>query len=227
MIGVLLTIDALESVSHIKELYQQALLREVMRDTHKYLKDRVILDLPLRNITIHQPSDYDRAVIHRVFELRFDGKNLQEIRCVFWGKNCGNFLVGYLPPSTTGIQVSTSGQKYQLITRALPKYAVQVDFSYNYLFGGIDLQTLPLKLVELNLQQNSLSGSLSFFHLPSRIQVINLSENRILESGQNIYVGEIPESLRRVNLRETPIRHVLPSSEEFVTNTRVFTTSVQ
>ena len=127
-------------------------------------------------------------------------------RLCFLNVRCGNFRIGFVPPSVRKLRICRSYQRYPTETRLFPREGVVVDLSENALYGEVDLTALPVNLEALNLMHNSLSGELNLLHLPRRLRKLFLAVNSFCN--EVVFVANVPSSLELIDLPKNEIRQV-------------------
>ena len=118
----------------------------------------------------------------------------------------GDFTYQYAPGTLERLMIVGCNQRYMLVTRLLPRCALHVSFSMNYIHGPIDLATLPADLVTFYVDNNEMSGSLDFTLLPRSLETLSLTGNGIHFEGA-VY-DNLPEGLRNIDLYGTSVTRV-------------------
>mmetsp|Transcript_24014 Transcript_24014/g.37407 ORF Transcript_24014/g.37407 Transcript_24014/m.37407 type:complete len:222 (-) Transcript_24014:38-703(-) len=190
------------------------LLRSSLYQVFQHSKDNFFIDwfsgtAPLVTFSHSEndPRPPSRTVIKKCC-LRFQNERLIVFEFDWWEFK-GVLSIPFLPYTVEELTLKHSDAAFTLQTRCFPRNAKLIDMQSNRIVGSLALDELPENLEVLYLMANDLRGNVRFQNLPKRLRVLYLARNKGL-GNETVYYGDLPETLKTVNVRATNIQSVLP-----------------
>ena len=120
--------------------------------------------------------------------------------------NIGRIAYECLPPSLEKLIISRCEQRYVLQTRFLPRSLIELNMSWNKIYGTVDMQSVPRNLEVFDVSWNRITGPISLQDLPPTLKTVNLPRNKIVQ--RVVPCDPLPSNLQSIDLYRNRIGEV-------------------